>query len=322
MTEQLLQRLRAHSAEEQMLLRGEENAVLSRYPTGDFTLDFNQMLAEGQLLAVRTHTRFIAFPRHKHNYIEIVYMCEGSTTHVVDGNKIVKLQQGEFLFLNQNAYHSIQRAEEGDIAVNFVMRPAFLDVALGMMEKDSPLKSFLATTLTDKRSAPSYLHFRAQGDLPVHNLVENLVWHALSGENAREIEQTTMGLLFLELMRRAGVVKGDNDGYETSIVMRVLRYIEDNPATATLTEIATRTKQSVSGLSKLVSSVTGKTFQQLLQQKRMQRAEYLLENTDIPVTDIITGIGYENTAYFHRLFREKHGVSLRQYRLNYLQVGK
>ena len=127
---------------------------------------------------------------------------------------------------------------------------------------------------------------------------------------------------FLALMRRAGVVKGDNDGYETSIVMRVLRYIEDNPATATLTEIATRTKQSVSGLSKLVSSVTGKTFQQLLQQKRMQRAEYLLENTDIPVTDVITGIGYENTAYFHRLFREKHGVSLRQYRLNYLQVGK
>ena len=44
---------------------------------GDFTVDSAKMLSEGKLIAVRTHTRFIHFPAHRHNFIEVLYVCQG-----------------------------------------------------------------------------------------------------------------------------------------------------------------------------------------------------------------------------------------------------
>lgn len=324
MNEAIVSRLRAHTEEESLVLAGAEREVLARYPSGDFTIDSRGLLPEGRLMAVRTHTRFLAFPRHKHNYIEIIYMCEGSTTHVIDGRVRLTLGKGELLFLNQHAFHEIEPAGEGDIAVNFVIRPEFFDVALGMLGEESELKKFLTSTLTASSQASAYLHFRAADELPVQNLVENIVFHALEGGGeARAVSQTTMGLLFLELLGHTDKLSAENaDAYEQNVVMRVLRYIEDNYATATLTEIAEKTKQSLSRLSKLVAAVTGQTFQDLLRQKRMRVAENLLAATTVPVTDIILGVGYENTSYFHRIFREKHGVSPREFRLKNSADGK
>ena len=41
----------------------------------------------------------------------------------------------------------------------------------------------------------------------------------------------------------------------------------------------------------------------------MQQAVYMLTNSAVPVTDIIESVGYDNTSYFYRIFREKYGMS-------------
>ena len=41
---------------------------------------------------------------------------------------------------------------------------------------------------------------------------------------------------------------------------------------------------------------------------------YLLTSSQIPVTDIIESIGYDNTSYFYRKFRERYGMSPKEYR--------
>ena len=60
---------------------------------------------------------------------------------------------------------------------------------------------------------------------------------------------------------------------------------------------------------------TGKTYTQLLQEKRLAQAAFLLKNTDRNVDDIASAVGYENMGYFHRIFRENFGTSPRGYRL-------
>ena len=46
----------------------------------------------------------------------------------------------------------------------------------------------------------------------------------------------------------------------------------------------------------------------------MQQAVYMLSNSAVPVTDIIESVGYDNTSYFYRIFREKYGMSPKEYR--------
>ena len=57
---------------------------------------------------------FAPFPRHSHNYVEIMYMCRGKTVHRIDGDARVTLEAGELLFLNRHASHAIQRADAGE----------------------------------------------------------------------------------------------------------------------------------------------------------------------------------------------------------------
>ena len=57
-----------------------------------------KLLEAGKLITVRPHTRFIRFPEHSHDFVEMVYMCSGTTTHIVNGKKVT-LEEGEPLIL-------------------------------------------------------------------------------------------------------------------------------------------------------------------------------------------------------------------------------
>ena len=130
MKEELLRELARITPEERALRDG---APLDRtlYATGHgFAIEAAKLLRQGQLITIRPHTRFVAFPRHSHDYVEIMYVCAGQTTHLIGGGTPVRLQAGELLFLNQRASHAIQRAEAGDVAVNFIVLPQFFDFAL------------------------------------------------------------------------------------------------------------------------------------------------------------------------------------------------
>lgn len=97
-----------------------------RYSSGQkFVMDAGKLLERGKLIDIRLHTRFIRFPAHSHNYVEMIYMCQGSTVHTINGDRI-ELKTGELLILNQNAVQEIEPAGRDDIAVNFLILPEFL----------------------------------------------------------------------------------------------------------------------------------------------------------------------------------------------------
>jgi len=59
---------------------------------------------------------------------------------------------------------------------------------------------------------------------------------------------------------------------------------------------------------------TGKTFTQLVQEKRLTQAAYLLKNTRMKIETIAHAVGYENITYFYRLFTRSHGKTPADYR--------
>lgn len=317
MTEELLKILRKITPEEEKILSGEKNIKKEIYMAENTNVvDASKLLEAGKLIQVRTHTRFIHFPEHTHNYVEMIYMCSGSTHHVINGEAVI-LKQGELLILNQNAVQEIYPAGEQDVAVNFIILPEFFDYGLKMMEaEENQLRDFIVSCLRGRNESAGYLHFKVADVLPVQNLLENLIWTIVNKQsNKRSINQATMGLLFLQLMNYMDKLETDAGSEQQKFVITVLSYVEEHYKNGELTELADDLHYEVCWLSREIKKRTGKTYTDLVQTKRLSQAAYLLRTTSMNVLDISMAVGYDNISYFHRIFQKKYGMTPRKYRV-------
>ncbi len=313
--EELLDSLRIISPEEKALLDGSTGIQRGIYMDADSdVIDAGRLLDSGRLITIRPHTRFAHFPEHSHNYVEMVYMCCGSTTQIANGKQIL-LHEGELLLFGQGARQEILPAGENDIAVNFLILPQFFDKVLEMLDEDkTPLRKFIMDSLGNSTGNTNCLYFQVADVLPIQNLIENLIWTLLRGTspNRRSICQTTMGLLFMQLMNYTDrLVSGST---EEAAIVKVLRYIEENYRTGSLTEIADTLHYDLYWLSREIKRRTGKTYKELLQEKRLTQAAYFLKHTSLRVEEVGEAVGYRNLSYFHRIFQERYGVTPKKYR--------
>jgi len=323
MDKKSLEKLKEITDEEQAVLDGNKAVQKEIYTSRkEFVIDSKKMLKNGKLIDIRPHTRFIHFPRHRHNYVEIIYMCSGTTTHIINDSTEIILETGDLLFLNQNVTQEILPASENDIAVNFIVLPEFFDRAFVMLEEKNILRDFIIGSLNQNSSTVSYLHFQTKDILPVQNLIENMIWSILNRQNSnRHINQTTMGLLFLHLLQYTDKInQNDPNQYEQNIVFTAFKYIEDNYKTASLNQFADIMGLPSYYISKLIKKHSKYTFKEFLQRKRLNQAVYLLTATSLPVEHIIIAVGYDNSSYFHSLFKKTYNMTPGEYRKSYSKV--
>ena len=300
--------------EEQTILDGKKDIDAGIYmDAGSSTINSKKWLSAGKLITVRPHTRFVHFPKHSHNFIEVIYMCSGTTTHIVNGNKVV-LKEGELLFLGQNVNQEILPAGINDVAVNFIVLPEFFDVSLDMLkDEETPLRAFIINSLKSNNSNSSYMHFKVADVLTIQNLVENLIWTLIKGtSNKRKITSFTMGLIFLQLMDYTDRLVLDDKEDET--ILKVLKYADENYRDGSLTELASSLHYDFSWLSREIKRKTGKTYTEIVQEKRLSQASFLLTNTDMNISDIANQVGYDNISYFHKLFKKRFNMSPYKYK--------
>ena len=92
-------------------------------------------------------------------------------------------------------------------------------------------------------------------------------------------------------------------GHEDRLVASLQAWLEDNLALASPVE-EMRARSGVTGrtLERRFRAATGFSPIAYVQQARIQEARRLLERTAMPVDEIGFAVGYQNTAYFRRLF--------------------
>ena len=310
---ELLEKLKKITKEEQQIIDGASQIDKSLYmKNSEDIMESKALLSDGKQLAVKTHTRFIHFPKHSHDYVEIVYMCSGTTTHIIN-DETIELKEGELLFLCPGAKQEIKAAGLDDIAVNFIVMPGFFDIVLSMIgEEYTPLRKFLIDCLKNDGLSTGYLHFEVADILPIQNLLENLIYTLFYEiSDKRNINQFTMGLLFLHLINHTSILITQK--YD-ELIVKILTYIEENYKDGSLTQLSHMLHYDMSTLSKEIKNKTGANYTELLQEKRLSQSCFLLKNTHISIEDIAEKIGYENTSFFYRLFKKKYGISPREYR--------
>lgn len=316
MNSNLINQLKKITAEEKKILTGIKGIDRTIYNTNNSSvIDAKVLLEQGKLIDIRPHTRFVHFPKHTHNYIEMVYMISGRTRHFVNGNEVI-LREGELLLMNQHAVQEIYPAREEDIAVNFMILPEFFDTTLLMtVSEDSKVKDFLINSLRSTSGHVDYLHFQVSDVLPVQNLIENMIYILLSHpENQNQLNQNTAGLLFLHLMQYTDHLTIGGKDYEDMIMVKVLTLIEENYKDGRLSDLCESTDTDLYSISRIIKRKTGRTYTDLLQEKRLKHACFLLSNSTLPITDICASVGYNNFSYFYKLFKKVYQMTPKEYR--------
>lgn len=99
------------------------------------------------------------------------------------------------------------------------------------------------------------------------------------------------------------------------IVRSAVKYIEEHYAEKlTLLDLAEQTYVSQWYLSKLLNKYTGKSFCDLLNQIRVNKAEKLLQDPSLKIREISDLLGYNDVTHFSKIFKKVKQMSPNEYR--------
>ncbi|WMJ86697.1 AraC family transcriptional regulator [Anaerocolumna sp. MB42-C2] len=122
--------------------------------------------------------------------------------------------------------------------------------------------------------------------------------------------------ILLELYRgNSSVFPHKRDKLTVQIVLSLQKDIAlDYKNKITLEEMAKKYFISKYYLSRVFKELTGYGFKQYLTLYRLNEAKKLLRNTELPISDVCSGAGYQDINHFIRIFRENQDCSPLQYR--------
>ncbi|MDQ0207236.1 AraC family transcriptional regulator [Alkalicoccobacillus murimartini] len=310
--------------EELMPLTDEEKDILSEHKVShnrytsqpQFTMvESKKFLTDNETIMVRKHTRFIQFPRHKHDYIEMSYVLQGSFTQTIAGKRLT-LNEGELMFLNQHIEHEIDPCSKEDIIINFIIQPSFFEYIFSFLNIRGPIYRFLMDSLYTYSYQGQYLTFKTATNDKLQELILTIINEILNPVDVSEARvKLQVGLLIVELSQNEHQIEGaETLTLHSSWMQETLSYINQSYSTATLTEISHRLNQHDYVLSRAIKQMTNQTFKELLQEKRLTVACDLMTKTDLPITMVVNQVGYDNVSYFYRIFQKRYGMTPKKFR--------
>ena len=106
----------------------------------------------------------------------------------------------------------------------------------------------------------------------------------------------------------------ENAKKQDAVSDAVHSYIDLHYACASIAGLAAHLGYSEAYAGEVAKRVLGTTFTSALKEKRCEVARTLLSDTDMPISDIICDVGYENESYFRKSFKTLYGKTPGEYR--------
>ena len=105
----------------------------------------------------------------------------------------------------------------------------------------------------------------------------------------------------------------------SDISYKVMEYLSRNlDRKLSLDEIASEVYLSRAYVSTLFKQQTGEGIFECLSRLRLEQSKRLLDESDLPLSQVALSCGYEDQSYFTRVFKKSTGLSPRRYRLTHL----
>lgn len=292
---------------------------------GDWTINFDKLIDKGEDISIHKHDRFIKFNKHKHDYLEMMFVYSGSIIQTIEG-RIFEIKKGEIILLDMNVEHSIEEAGKDDIAVDILIKKEFFDlIFMKEIGNNDLIANFIIKALYEKDKFKQYLYFKTSENRKVWKFMMGILMEYYENKNGREIAiRSYMVLLFNELLRDYNKYLPDKLIYkiDSNIASEIMEYIKNNFRNINLRILAKHFNYSIDYTGKLIKKATGKNLTELIKEMKIDYAKNLLRYSDIPISSIILETGYCNLTYFYKEFKKSTGSTPDEYRKIKLEAVK
>ena len=261
------------------------------------------------------HCRYLPGFKHKHEFFEIVFVLKGQCTDTIEGKQMV-LPAGTLCFIAPETYHTTEVLDDSIVLYLLVRHSTFDEVFVNLLSTSYPLSEFFLRSVYSKK--PEYLVFNiADNTELLEQLLAMLVEQNIGDENSNRIMEAQLSI-FLSLLNRS---RGKSPMAHKQVGIKqqhweIIAYINKHFRTLTQAKLAAEFNFSIVHCSRIIKSITGKTFTGIVQELRMNQARTMLLASNVKIHNISFSLGYENQESFIRSFKKTHGVSPVQYRKN------
>ena len=288
-------------------------------PSSALRTDVNEdeMIPQVRDVFIIRHPRYTRPFLHKHNYVELDYVAEGSCRLYYEGERRT-LGVGEMCVIAPGSHHDVEIADESTVYCIMLRYSTFETGFFSFLRHDDALALFFRTMLQDGDGA-GYLIFRTENYDWMRVILQNALGECFKTDvYSNGCCVSWLHLLFGCLLRSYSDAEphGRRGGSDFT---QVLEHIRHAYRTVTLTELAERFHYSKPHLCTLIRQNTGVSFTELIKRIRMNVAVRYLLHTGLSVGEIAETVGYHSADHFSRVFRSAHGVSPQEYRRKYAQ---
>ncbi|MFX3636646.1 MAG: helix-turn-helix domain-containing protein [Candidatus Pristimantibacillus sp.] len=264
-----------------------------------------QFFSNGLSLFVNRVVEEFDLPEHKHDFIEICYVWEGSGFHYI-GDQTIRVSKGDLFFL--------------PIGVSHIFRPSAHNskdrLIIGNCIFDEKIFGFLTSILPVEYGLYLFKQIHAKTDGWIQMRESSGEFGSLFESLHREFQLKRMGYetmlcgLLLQLligMERALNHEPSQVDPAAEKIGSVYRYIREHLHEKLLiADIARHIGIGERQLQRMVSGQTGLSLSSILQKERIRCSCKLLSDpslSSLTISDIADRVGIHDLKVFHRLFK-------------------
>ena len=256
--------------------------------------------------------RSFQIPVHWHDEFEIIYVRSGFLTVSISGESYIG-KTGEAFVVSPGNLH-LMGSQSGTVDYYTFLFP----LKYISFRTDDMLDEKLLEPLNS-----GHLMICPRVKDTAKELCEQLIeiYEAKKDESESKITtqvRTKIILLqfILEMWKKGFVIENDTNG-RNIVEKEMVSYIQQNfTGKISLKEFGEQFHLSEKYISRYFKEHFHITLSQYVTYLRLEHAKQLLQDTDIPVTDVAMQSGYQNVSYFIRSFQKAYAVSPLKYRKN------
>lgn len=247
---------------------------------------------------------------HRHDFFEVLFLHKGSGVHVID-DKRYEVKPPCIFFMSPGQAHKLELSQDIEGYI-YIFTSEFYLINQSNQNRLLEFPFFF----TIQQTNPPLQFEKAEEKLFLENLFVQAVAEVQKEDYSEELLRSLLDLI---LVYATTLYKVDEQmqvkGKGHLLVKRFFQLVEENyQNNYTVNEFASMLAITPNHLTQTVKQLTGKTSNDILQQKQLLEIKRLLIHTNLGVSEIANQLNFVDQSYFTKFFKKITGMTPLRFR--------